>query len=142
MVSMNIFQRIHPEWVLRLGFGLMYLYSGYNLFYHPGDWVWALPSWFLRILPHAISPEVYLRMQGIGEVIIALLLFAWFSRIWSVRIASLLATVEMLSILLFTGIDLVTFRDIGLLSGATALLIISWRPVSPPMTASNAPPSV
>lgn len=124
---MNFLQKFHPEWALRLGLGLMYLYSGYDLFYNPQHWYGFVPKWFSQAVTQAAPIEAYLRFQGIAEFIIGLLFLAWFSGRWGVRIATIAATLEMALILLFVGIDPITFRDIGLLGAAMALLIISFQ---------------
>ena len=71
--------------------------------------------------------DVYLRLQGIGEVMIAIGLFGWFFPRWCVRLASTLLTVEMTLILLCTGVDAVTFRNIGLVGAALSLLLSSYQ---------------
>lgn len=119
--------KINPLWPLRLGLGLMYIYSGYDLFYHPKSWLWAVPSWFTEIVSPIISIEAFIRFQGVIEFIVALLLLAWFLGRWGVRAAAMFSTLEMAAILLFSGIDAITFRDLGLLGGSTALLILSLR---------------
>ncbi|GEM_PF-716987 len=123
----NFMQRIQPLWLLRLSFGLMYIYSGYDLFYHPKSWLWAVPSWFAEIISPIISIEAFIRLQGVIEFLVALLLLAWFLGKWGVRIAVIFSTLEMAAILLFTGIDPITFRDIGLLGASFALLILLFR---------------
>lgn len=129
---MNIFKKLNPEWSLRLGLGLMYLYSGYDLFYNPRHWYGFVPQWFSRLLGGELSViNAYLRLQGAGEFIIGLLFLAWFSGVRGVRIAAALAVLEMALILLFVGIDPITFRDIGLLGGAIALLIMSFQSSQP-----------
>lgn len=124
---MNFFQKIKPEWSLRLGLGLMYLYSGFDLFYYPHHWYGFVPKWFSQIVSQVSSIEGYLRLQGVGEFVIGLLFLAWFSNKWGVRAASILAVIEMALILLFVGIDPITFRDIGLLGGAIAILVMSFK---------------
>ena len=74
-----------------------------------------------------MSVESYLRLQGVGEFIIGLLFLAWFSGKLGVKIATVLATLEMALIVLVVGIDPITFRDIGLLGAASALLILSFQ---------------
>lgn len=133
---MRLFAKIRPEWALRLGLGLMYLYSGFDLFYYPQHWYGFVPHWFSQAVTATVSIETYLRIQGVGEFTIGLLFLAplelvltgqaWFSGIWGVRIASLLAAFETTLILLFVGIDPITFRDIGLLGAAVALLITTF----------------
>lgn len=126
---MNFIKKLNPAWALRFGLGLMYLYSGYDLFYNPQHWYGFLPQWFSGILGGGLSViNAYLRLQGVGEFIIGLLFLAWFFGSRGVRIAAALAVIEMALILLFVGIDPITFRDIGLLGGAVALFITSFHP--------------
>lgn len=124
---MNFLQKISPEWSLRLGLGFMYLYSGYDLFYNPWHWYGFMPKWFSQTVTQIVSIDAYLRIQGIGEIIIGLLFLAWFFGVRGVRIAAALAVFEMALILLFVGIDPITFRDIGLLGAAIAILILSFQ---------------
>ncbi|MFN7088705.1 MAG: hypothetical protein ACK4NX_02745 [Candidatus Paceibacteria bacterium] len=129
--------KISMEWPLRLGLGLMYLYAGFQLFNQPVLWRSFLPVWYAGIIERVISVETYLRMQGIAEIFIGLLFlvplelvltgWAWFSGKWGVFAGTLYAIIEFLFILIFTGVDLITFRDIGLLGAAVALLIISLK---------------
>lgn len=123
----NLAYKINPLWSLRLGLGLMYIYSGYDLFYHPKSWLWAVPPWFGSAISPVISIDNFIRFQGTIEFLVALLLLAWFSGIWGVRAAAIFSTLEMAAILLLTGIDPITFRDIGLLGASSALLILSFR---------------
>jgi len=124
---LNFLHRFNPEWALRLGLGLMYLYSGYDLFYNPQHWYGFMPKWLSRSITPIMSVESYLRLQGVGEFIIGLLFLAWFSGKLGVKIATVLATLEMALIVLVVGIDPITFRDIGLLGAASALLILSFQ---------------
>ena len=125
---MNFLRKFNPEWSLRLGFGLMYLYSGSNLFFNPQHWYGFVPLWFSRIVTTIIPLETYLRVQGVGEFMIGLLFLAWFLGVWGVRLASLAAVLEMALIIILVGINLITFRDIGLLGAAVALLVITFSP--------------
>lgn len=117
---------VKPEWVLRVGLGVMYIYSGLNIFSNPSAWHSFVPQWF-EMLWNNIGPiEIFLKIQGLGELMLGLLFLAWFSGKRGVFFASLLASLEIFLILLFVGVDLVTFRDIGVFSAALSLLIISW----------------
>lgn len=124
---MNWLKNFKPLWALRLGLGLMYLYSGYDLFYNPKHWYGFVPQWFSQTITQIGPIETYLRLQGLGEFVIGLLFLAWFFGMRGVRIAAALAVLEMALILLFVGIDPITFRDIGLLGAAIALLIMSFQ---------------
>lgn len=126
---MNLLKKIRPSWALRLGLGIMYVYSGYSLTAHPTSWHWttrSLPQLFQNLID-SIGIDIFLRAQGIIELIIALFLLAWFLPKGFLKIAAALATAEMLFILLLVGVDLITFRDLGLLGATVALLIISFK---------------
>lgn len=124
---MNGLRQLNPEWPLRIGFGLMYLYSGSSLILHPTSWHWALPYWF----PQAIPIDLYLRTQGAVEICMAIVFICWFMKPSLVRLVSFLAMLEFAGILISAFIPfsaanfLITFRDIGLLGGAVALVIIT-----------------
>lgn len=127
---MSILRKLSPEWYLRLGLGLMYVYSGIDIFRHPTAWYWALrplPQFLQVIINNEIGINNYLKIQAVGELALAFLLLAWFLPRRFVRWAAGLAAVEMALILWFVGIDAVTFRDIGLLGAALALLALSYR---------------
>lgn len=121
---MDSLQKIHPIWSLRIGLGLMYLYSGYDLMANPQHWYGFAPKWFSQAVNTVGSIEMYLRLQGGAELIIGIVFLGWFFGRRVVQIASLVAALEMLVILVFVGIDPITFRDIGLLGSALALFII------------------
>jgi hypothetical protein len=122
---MKFLEKISPEWILRLGLGLMYLYSGFDLFFNPARWYGFVPQWFSQVMTFLIPIEIYLRIQGAGELLMAFLFLAWFMSIRWVRLAALAATLEMFLIVVLVGIDPITFRDIGILSGAAVLLIMT-----------------
>ena len=120
----NFFKKIPPEWTLRLGLGLMYLYSSYDIFFNTQQWKGYIPGWFFNAIIPIMTIDTYLKLQAIGEFAIALVLLAWFLPKRAVFIASFLAAFEILSILIFVGIDRTTFRDIGLLGAAVGLFLI------------------
>ena len=107
----------------------MYVYSGADIIRHPSAWYWAV-----RQLPDALEKiltlfgiNAFLFMQGIGEVFLAFLFLAWFLPRKFVQIAAGISAVEMGVILLLVGLDSITFRDIGLLGAAVALVIMSFK---------------
>lgn len=127
---MSFLKKIDPEWSLRVGFGVMYLYSGSDLIRHPTAWYWALPLWFKNLITSAVNLNTYLRFQGIIEIVFAIVLLGWFFKRATVKIVAILSALEMALILAFAFIPwseanfLITFRDLGLLGGALALLAI------------------
>lgn len=123
---MRISGKINPEWALRLGLGLTFLYSGSSLFANPEQWLGFVPGWFARAVEALIQVGFYLRLQGIAEITIGFLLIAWFFGKWGLRIGAFFASVELALIIIFTGLDAITFRDIGLLGAAISLLMTSF----------------
>ena len=126
--------KISPEWALRGGLGIMYVYSGVDIIIHPTSWFWAVRP-LLKWLPTSLQaslgvPEVmtkYLVFQGIGELVLAFLFLAWFLPKYLVKWASLLSVIEFAGILILLPIDAITFRDIGLLGSFIALWLMLMR---------------
>ena len=117
---------IYAMWMLRLGLAATYLYSGYDLFMHPGSWHWAvrgLPI-FIQNIIDAIGIDTYLQFQGATELLFAIVLLVWFLPKKLARVVSALIMLEMIGILLLVGIDPITFRDFGLVGAAAALFFL------------------
>lgn len=126
---MALFQKISPEWVLRIGLGGMYLWSGLDIVRHPKSWYWAirpLPQ-FVQSLIGSIGIDTFLVIQGVGELVLAVLLLLPFLPRRLLRWVAFLNALEIALILLFVGVDAVTFRDIGVLGGAVALWFLALR---------------
>lgn len=127
---MNVVKKISPEWALRMGFGVMYLYSGVDLFRHPTAWYWALPVWLKNAISAVMPLSTYIRLQGALEIVLALALLACFLKPAIIKWVALASTLEMTAILLLSLVPFsaanfsITFRDIGLLGGALALFMI------------------
>ncbi len=122
---MGVLTDIHPAWPLRIGLGLMYLYSGIGFLHNPLDWQGFLPTGFAAVVERVIPLSAYLAFQGIGELALAAVFLGWFLPLMAVRIAAVAAALEFTGILFLTGLDLVTFRDIGLLGAALTLALQS-----------------
>ncbi len=117
---------ITPVWALRISLGVMYIYSGYDIFMHPKSWYWAI-----RPLPalienpiNAFGIDLFLQIQGIVEIVFGLIFLLWFMPRIAVKIAALFNSIEMLLILFLVGVDAVTFRDIGLVGNGIALYLL------------------
>ena len=126
---MSFLQKLSAVLFLRLGLGLMFLYSGIDIMLHPTAWVWAvrgLPLVVQNII-ETVGVETYLRIQGGSEVLLALALLAWFLPKKVGAIAGLIAGLEMFLITLFVGLDSITFRDIGLVGAGLALFLLLWN---------------
>ena len=118
--------KLSPEWILRVSLATMYLYSGVDLIRYPKAWYWAvrpLPQ-FVQGMINAFGIDLFLQIQGLLELAFAAVLVLWFlPKIWAI-IVSFLTALEMAIILIFVGIDGVTFRDIGLVGSALALYVL------------------
>ena len=127
---MSFLKQISSALVLRLSLGLAYLYSGFDLVVHPTGWYWAirpLPE-FMQTVIDSIGTDHFLRTQGVLELAIAFVLLAWFLPKGFVRLASLLVTLQMISILVFVGLSLDTFRDIVILGAGFSLFLTTLDP--------------
>lgn len=96
--------------LLRLGLAFGFLYAATSSLMAPENWIGFIPGW----VP---APELALKAHAIFEIILALWL------LWGKRIqwAAYLSALSMFAILITTGIDEVTFRDVGLMFAASAL---------------------
>ena len=120
--------------MLRLGLGGVYLYTGYDIVTHPTGWYWAirgLPQ-FIQDTIQNVGIDLYLRIQGSGEILIAFIMFAWFLPRWIPSIAGFLVALQMFLILVLVGTNLETYRDIGILGAGLALFLL-LRPVQKKM---------
>ena len=77
--------------------------------------------------------DAYLQFQGVVEIMFALVLLGWFLKPKLVKWVALLSTLEFAVILFLAFVPwseanfLITFRDIGLLGGALALVSLLAR---------------
>ena len=133
MIKIQI-SKLTPEWALRTGLGVMYLYSGIDILRHPTAWFWAVRpilKWFPTGMQTTLSQPAFMKKflmsQGAIEIIFAVVLLVWFlPKKYAKWIAGLTA-LEMAGILFLIPIDAVTFRDFGLLGGGLALFLILKR---------------
>lgn len=126
---MDFLRKFTPEWAIRLGLGLMYLYSGIDILRHPSAWTWAvknLPA-FIENPITAFGLFRFLYFQGVGEIVLALILIIWLVPRVVVKYAGLFSALEMFLISVLVGIDAITFRDIGLIGSGLALYLIIKR---------------
>jgi len=103
----------------------MYVYTGVDFLRAPEHWYGFTPLWFSQfVLQFLPSLDVYLRIQGVGELVLGFVFLAWFLPKAIVRIAALLSALEMTLILAFVGVDLITFRDIPILGASLAVFLM------------------
>src|SRR3989338_7433314 len=130
MIKIQI-SKLTPEWSLRCGLGVMYLYSGIDILRHPTAWFWAVRpilKWFSAGMQTTLGQPVFIKkflmLQGIVEIIFAFVLLGWFLPKKYTKWVAGLTALEMAAILLIIPIDAVTVRDCGLLGGGLALVLI------------------
>ncbi len=123
---MNFFSKISPEWPLRIGLAATYLYSGWSIMTAPTSWTQFVPGWFKGLVTPIMPLEVFMRIQAAGELVFAIALLLWFLKPFFLKYVALLGGLEMAGILFFgsSGIDLITFRDLGLLGGFATLFLM------------------
>lgn len=149
-IIMKFLQKISPEWSLRLGLGVMYLYSGIDILRHPTAWFWAVRpifKWFPANMQASLTQSAFMKKflisQGVVEVIFALILLAWFLPKKYAKLIAALITLEMAGILFLIPIDAVTFRDFGLFGAGLALFLIlssGFQQLSTPISSKQAKP--
>lgn len=120
----EFYEKMKVEIALRLGLGLMYFYSGYDFLVHPEHWQSFVPQWFIKLIAPVMTLETHLMVQGIVELAIGVVFLAWFMPKKLVKCAAFISTVELFLILMLVGVDLITFRDIGLVAASLALFLI------------------
>lgn len=114
-----------PEVLLRLGLGLTFLYSGYNIFRYPENWAGFIertPAWVQGFIDSYFGVDLFLQIQGVAEMAFAVVLLLWFIPKKYTKFVVTLIAIELALILWLLGIDNVSFRDVGLLGAALALL--------------------
>lgn len=107
-------------WFVRLGLAATFLWSGIDMIRHPEIWQGFLPEFVRALLP--IPSVAYFAVQGSVEILFALSFLTGVLLRW----ASLAVALELVGILLFVGIDAITFRDLGLFGGALAVAWTCW----------------
>jgi len=118
-----------PEWAIRISLGVMYMYTGFSIVLHPTSWYWAIRGLpiFIQDTINNMGIDLYLRIQGSVEILFAIIFLAWFLPKWIPQYTGLVVAAQMFLILVFLGIDLETYRDLGILGAGLALFILLDR---------------
>ncbi len=105
--------------LLRLALGVPIIWAGARSILNPTDWIGFVPGWVETV----VAKEIFLTAHGYGEVILGVLLLSGFAPL----IISLLAFLDVSSILVFYGVDDITFRDVGLAIVAIVLFVRQFK---------------
>jgi hypothetical protein len=105
--------------VLRVTLGITFLWVSVMIFQEPVFWSGFIDPWMANLIP--IDLTLLMQLTAVLDALIGLLLIAnkW---VW---IASLVATLHLATILIGSGIDPITVRDLGLLGATAALTLLT-----------------
>ncbi len=115
----NFLQKLaaKQDWILRIAIAFPMFWAGIRELMNPNDWIGFVPAWTTAIIPQ----ETTLMIHAVSVIIIGLGLLAGFWR----ALFSAAATLTLLSIVVFYGLDDITFRDVGLILVAFVLFLRS-----------------
>ncbi len=105
--------------ILRVGLGITFLWIGVLIFKQPEAWGGYLKPWAAGLLPVPLSQAMI--TTAILDIIVGFLLLID-TLTW---LASLLAIIHLILVLIVSGITDITVRDIAILAGAIAILFDS-----------------
>jgi uncharacterized membrane protein YphA (DoxX/SURF4 family) len=111
--------KLSPILLLRIGLGLIFIYAGSHAIADPGAWTGFVPGW----LGNMINPVIFIYIHGAFELVLGLGIILGLV----LPILSFLAFLDFLAIIVFFGVDDVTFRDFGLLMSALALFLMTRK---------------
>lgn len=107
--------------ILRIGLAVTFLWIGFLIFKAPLAWAAYFKPWAANLLP--VSLETAMIGTAILDIIISIL-FLIDSLAW---LAGLLGAFHLAIVLIVSGINSVTVRDIGLLFASFAVFLASFR---------------
>lgn len=103
--------------LLRIGLAFVLLYAAIGALQHPNEWIGYLP----RLVTDHFPAQKVLDAFSIGQIVMAL----WLLVGKFLKVAATLTALALLGIIVFNmNAFIVTFRDIGLLFMAIALLFL------------------
>lgn len=102
---------------LRIGVAITFLWIGVLIFKDPEGWGGFLRPWAVNFLPVPIKQAMF----GTAALDVTLGLLMLINRyVW---LAALVGSAHLAGVLIVSGIDAVTVRDIGLLAATAALCL-------------------
>ncbi len=106
----------YSQFALRLGLAFVFLYAAFAGLAQPSHWVGFIP----HFVDKYIAADTALKFMSFSE----LLLGAWLLTGYYVRYAAAVSGILLLGIILFSFDAFeITFRDVGLLCAAIALML-------------------
>lgn len=114
---MNKRYKIKPSIFLILGLGFVFFWFGLDKLIHPENWIGYISPFLSSLIFFNLNSFIYL--LGFIELVLGILLWTK----WKLKFISLLISMHLLLIIIFTGFNEITVRDIGLLTMALSLFI-------------------
>lgn len=105
--------------VLRVGMAVTFLWIGLLILKDPVGWSGYISAWVLDYLP--VSPEQMMVGTGVFDLVIG----GWLLIDYKIWMPSGLAFFHLVLVLIVSGIDAITVRDLGLIAGTFALFFDS-----------------
>lgn len=106
--------------IIRLGLGITFVWIGVLILQNPESWgTGFLRPWAQDLLPVSIAD--FMRAAAGFDIIVGVWLIAG-RAVW---IAALLGSFHLVGVLLVSGINAITVRDVGLLSASAGLVALT-----------------
>ena len=96
------------------GVGATFLWIGLDIFSHPDVWMIYLPE----VVPGDIPRDTAIQLLGAINVVVGV---SFILRFWQ-KLTAFIAILELFCVLIQTGVNASTIRDVGLLGATLALL--------------------
>jgi uncharacterized membrane protein YkgB len=107
--------------ILRVGIAITFLWIGVLIFQNPEAWGSYLAPWLVKMLP--VSVKMVMLSTAVLDVVLGFFLLIN-SHVW---LAGLVGSIHLILVLISSGINEGTVRDIGLLAGMIALAVDSYK---------------
>lgn len=106
--------------LLRVGVAITFLWIGILIFRDPEAWGAYLQPWAAGLLP------VPLEQMMIGTAFLNMAIGTFLLVDFLVWLAAFIGAIHLVTVLVVSGINAITVRDIGLLAAVLALAVFSW----------------
>src|SRR5262245_18496579 len=105
--------------LLQAGLGFVFIWTAVLIFGDVAGWASVIEkSWVKKLVP--LSPRTTILATAVFDIVVGVWLISGFMVWW----AALIAAFHLVAVLLATGIFAPSFRDVGLLATALAILAL------------------
>lgn len=112
--------KLTAQTILRIGLGVTFIWIGIMIWQDPLGWGGFIKPWALSLMVGSL--EQTMKVTAVGDIVIGL----WLLVGWKTWLPSALALLHLLVVVITSGINSFTVRDIGLMGAALALVITTW----------------